>query len=210
VIADVVFSLEEAGVTNILLSVDAFHQEEVPIEPVYEFAKKVIEGQLINIKLHPAWLIDKNNDNPWNNKTKQILEQFNDLGIAISKGNNIFPSGNAVEFLSEYYPKQELDLSFRCGQRVYSTKLDEVDSISIMPNGDVCVCCFPIGNVYNEDISTILNRYNPREIPMMKILLEDGVKGLMEYAKVKDIVTDMSKHYSACSVCREIVKKAYK
>jgi MoaA/NifB/PqqE/SkfB family radical SAM enzyme len=206
VIADVVFSLEEAEVTNILLSVDAFHQEKIPIESVYEFAKKVIEGNIINIKLHPAWLVDKDNDNPWNKKTKEILEQFNDLGIPISKGNSIVPSGNAVEFLSEYYPKQEIDLSFHCGQAVYSSKLDEVNSISIIPNGDVCVCGFSIGNVYREDINTILNRYDPNEIPMMKILLEDGVKGLMEYVKERGVIIDESKHHSACSVCREIIK----
>jgi uncharacterized Fe-S cluster-containing radical SAM superfamily protein len=208
VIADAVFELEQAGVTDILLSVDAFHQESIPLELVYEFAKIVSQGNAIDIKLHPAWVIDINNDNEWNNKTKQILSQFNDLEIPISNGNNIFPSGNAVKYLSDFYNKKEIDLTYKCGQAKYSTELDNVNTISIMPNGDVCVCCFPIGNVYEENIDAIIEKYNPNKIPMMKILLESGVGGLIDYAKSEDITIELSKHYSACSVCRNIVEQA--
>lgn len=42
---------------------------------------------------------------------------------------------------------------------------------------------------------------------MMKVLLEAGVQGLIEYARNEGVSVDLSKHYSACRVCREIVDK---
>jgi MoaA/NifB/PqqE/SkfB family radical SAM enzyme len=207
VIEDVAATMKEVGVTDILLSVDAFHQESIPLEPVYEFVRQVKKDNVINMKLHPAWLIDKDNDNVWNDKTKQILKRFDELEIPISQGNNIFLSGNAVKYLAEYYPKQAVDLAFRCGQAKYTDRLDDVDTLSITPNGDVCVCCFTIGNVYEEDINTIIDRYDPNKIPAMKILLNSGVKGLIDYAQAEGVTIDIGKHYSACGVCREIVRK---
>jgi MoaA/NifB/PqqE/SkfB family radical SAM enzyme len=202
-----VTSLEEAGATDILLSVDAFHQETIPLEQVYEFAKRVKEGNQISIRLHPAWVVNEEHDNPYNNKTKQVLSCFDELKLSVSRGNNIFPAGKAVEYLSEYFPEQELNLDFHCGDAPYTSRLDKVDTISISPKGDVFVCCFPIGNVYQEDINTILDRYNPYEDPMMSRILEEGVKGLLLYAGEQGIELDLTKYHSACGVCREIVDK---
>jgi len=84
--------------TEILLSVDAFHQETIPLEPVQLFAKHAE-----HLKLHPAWLISREDDNPWNLCTRQILTQF--PGLPVSKGNVIFPRGNALKYLREYFPE---------------------------------------------------------------------------------------------------------
>lgn len=207
-IKDVVHSLEKAGVNDILLSVDAFHQEFVPLELIVEFATRVKEGNIINMRIHPAWVINKNNDNKWNEKTNEILSQFINFGISISSGNSISLEGNAIKHLSDYYEKEILNLNFYCGEALYTTKLDDVETISIMPNGDLCVCCFPIGNIYNEDVISILNNYDPNRIPMMKLLLDQGVKGIVDYAEKQGILLDMSKHYSPCSVCKDIVSKS--
>jgi MoaA/NifB/PqqE/SkfB family radical SAM enzyme len=201
----VVTALEEAKVDDILLSVDAFHQETIPWESVYEFARRVKEGNQISIRLHPAWVVNQEHDNPYNNRTKQILSRFDDLKLIVSRGNDIFPAGNALENLAEYFPEPELDLAYRCGDAPYSTRLDQVDSISIEPNGNVTVCCFPIGNIYEEDIDTIIDRYNPYEIQIMKRLLEEGVNGLVDYASGHGIEVDLTKFHSPCGVCRYIV-----
>ena len=55
-IKEVVKNLEDSGVNELLLSVDAFHQETIPIEPVKYFAECVAESK-IHIKLSPAWLV---------------------------------------------------------------------------------------------------------------------------------------------------------
>jgi MoaA/NifB/PqqE/SkfB family radical SAM enzyme len=203
-------SLVQSGVNNILLSVDAFHQEKVPVEFVYYFAEKVIEQGYENIKLHPAWLVNKEHDNQYNQQTKHILEQFSHLNIKISSGNDIFLSGNAAKYLSSYYEKKDIDLTLLCGKFPYTTPLDKIDTISITPNGDVNVCCFVIGNIYNEDIEEIVNRYNPYENPYMNIILNKGVRGLLDYANEHEVSLDTSDLYSACSICRALVNKMSK
>ncbi len=200
-----VAALEVAQVNDILLSIDAFHQETIPLEPVHEFARRVKEGNQIPIRLHPAWVVNQEHDNPYNIRTKQLLAQFEDLELTVSRGNNIFPAGKALEYLSEYFPEPKLDLSYRCGAAPYSTRLDQVDSISIEANGDVTVCCFRIGNVYEEDILAILDRYNPYNTPMMKELLEEGASGLVAYAVEQGMELDLNKFHTPCGVCRHIV-----
>ncbi len=206
VISDVAASLKDSRLNDILLSVDAFHQETIPLEPVYEFARQTREHNL-PIRLHPAWVVDPEHENKYNRRTRQVLDRFEDLKLPQSKGNNIFPSGKAIEFLSEYFPAKRIDLSIRCGQEPYSSRLDDVNTISIAPNGDVYVCSFIIGNVYREDINTIIDRYNPYEIPEMKALLDDGIQGLIDYAASKGVTIDLAEHYSICGICRALVDK---
>lgn len=202
-------ALEEAQANDILLSVDAFHQESIPLEAVYEFARRIKDGNQLPLRLHPAWVVNREHDNPYNNSTKQILERFNDLKLTVSRGNDIFPAGKALENLSEYFPEPKLDLTYRCGAAPYSTRLDQVDSISIGADGKVSVCCFPIGNVYEEDINSILDRYNPYDIPMMKRLLEEGVNGLAAYALERGMELDLTKFHTPCGFCRHIVDNLY-
>lgn len=148
-IKEVVKNLEDSGVCQILLSVDAFHQETIPLEPVKYFAECVAKSQ-INIKLSPAWLVSEKDNNPYNVRTREILKQFDYLNIPVGSGNVIFPSGNALKYLGEYFDENV----------EYSSPYDEnprdVRAICFSPNGDVLN-----GNVYQKGIIDILNKYRP-------------------------------------------------
>jgi len=85
------------------------------------------------------------------------------------------------------------------------TNLIYHNSLSIDPNGNVDVCAFTIGNIYKENIDTIIERYDPCRNKMMKALMEGGVKKLVEYAENCGIIIDTSDCYSACSVCRKTI-----
>jgi hypothetical protein len=41
----------------------------------------------------------------------------------------------------------------------------------------------------------------------MSRLLAEGIRGIISYAKEQKLEIDLSKHHSACGVCREIVDK---
>ena len=101
-IREVVKSLEASGVLQILLSVDAFHQETIPLEPVKVFAEAAVNSKM-RIKLSPAWLVSEEDDNPYNVRTREILREFDGLNIPLGSGNVIFPSGNALVYLNEYF-----------------------------------------------------------------------------------------------------------
>jgi MoaA/NifB/PqqE/SkfB family radical SAM enzyme len=203
-------ALKASGVNSLLLSVDAFHKEFIPLGKAYLFAKALCDESLEGFKLHPAWVVNREHCNSYNKETEACLNYFADLHIPVSNGNNIFPEGNAARFLSDFYQKKPIDLNVKCGEAPYTDRLDDVRTIAINPNGDVAVCCFVIGNICRDDIVDIVKRYNPCESPVMSAVMNGGVCELIKYAGTMGIEVDASKFYSACDICRHLVKEVTK
>ena len=149
VIKSVAQKLSESGVNDLLLSVDAFHQETIPLDTVKIFAKE-LQKCSVPIRLQPAWLVSRDNDNPYNKKTREILDSFKDMEIYENDGNIVFPEGNAKKYLSEYFLSDVPD-------NPYVEDPLDVKCISFSPNGDVLD-----SNIYREDITTIMKNYTPK------------------------------------------------
>ena len=147
-VCEVAKGLYECGVNDLLLSVDAFHQETIPLEAVRIFATEAKRCG-IPIRLQPAWLVGPEAKNHYNEKTREILDSFSDLGIPESDGNVIFPEGNALKFLSEYFVDST-------PENPYVEDPCDVRCISFSPNGDVLNA-----NVYQNDITDIMKNYEP-------------------------------------------------
>jgi len=207
-ITEVAKMLEESGVNCILLSVDGFHEEFLPLHWVRQFAEALLLHYKGTFLLHPSWVRDEKDDNPYNEKTRACLEYFSDLKICANEGNVIFPSGMAVKNLPEYFEKKPIDFNFRCGEAIYTTPLDQVQEIMIDCNGDVKPCCFPIGNINDQEIEEILKGYDPFANPYTKALIEKGIEGLVEVANNQQLVFDVEAHYSPCSLCGAVAKAA--
>ena len=142
--------LAECGVNDLLLSVDAFHQQTIPVEVVMQFARE-LNSCGVPVRLSPAWLVSPSHDNPYNKKTRELLALFEDMDIVVGEGNIVFPEGNALKYLSEYFegsvpenPYVEDPLDVRC--------------LSFSPDGGVLG-----GNVYRQDIMDIIRDYAPQE-----------------------------------------------
>ena len=146
--ADVAQRLAACGVNDLLLSVDAFHQESIPTDVVREFAVAA-KACGIPIRLQPAWLVSAVDDNIYNRKTREILAGFADMGIRENEGNIIFPEGNALKYLAEYFTDE-------LPENPYVEDPRDVRCVSFSPNGDVLG-----GNVYRNDIMEIIKNYAP-------------------------------------------------
>ena len=203
----VAYALVESGVNDLLLSVDSFHQRTIPLDPVLCFAKALQNAGIPKLRLSPAWLVNRAVDNPHNQKTREILQEFRLLNIPVSHGNDISLSGNAAKYLAEYYPITPLDLNTPCGSAPYTEPLTDVTSLSIEPNGDVTACAFVIGNLHRESMETIVSRYDPTKNEAMNALLTDGVPGLIALAKQRNLSANFDGIYSACDVCRRLAAK---
>ena len=147
-ICEVAQRLAACGVNDLLLSVDAFHQETIPLDVVKMFAAEAKQCG-IPIRLSPAWLVSATDDNPYNRKTREILGSFADIGLPVGEGNVIFPEGNALKYLAEYFTD---DLP----ENPYAEDPRDVRCVSFEPNGDVLG-----GNVYEREIMEIVNNYAP-------------------------------------------------
>ena len=147
-ICKVAVRLAECGVNDLLLSVDAFHQETIPLDAVKQFAAEAKKNG-IPIRLQPAWLVSSTADNPHNKKTREILDSFADLKIPANEGNVIFPEGNALIYLTEYFTD-------KLPENPYTEDPCDVCCVSFEPNGNVLG-----GNVYRNDIMEIIKDYAP-------------------------------------------------
>lgn len=142
-------ALADSGVNDLLLSVDAFHQEIIPLEPVITFAECAKEAG-IPVTLQPAWLVGPEDRNPYNLRTAEIIRAFGPLEIPTGEGNVVFPSGNALKYLREYFDEGAVESS------PYEEDPGDVRSLSFSANGDVLD-----GNVYETDILEIMRAYRP-------------------------------------------------
>ena len=147
-IREVAEQLAACGVNDLLLSVDVFHQETIPLDVVKQFAADA-KACGIPIRLQPAWLRSATDDNPYNSKTREILNSFAEMAISVNEGNVIFPEGNALKYLAEYF-MDELP------ENPYVEDPHDVRCVSFSPNGDVLG-----GNVYERDIMEIIKNYTP-------------------------------------------------
>ena len=147
-IREVVERLAVCGVNDLLLSVDAFHQETIPLCLVKQFASEA-KACGIPIRLQPAWLVSATDDNPYNIKTREILDSFSDMDITANEGNIVFPEGNALKYLAEYFTDE-------LPENPYVEDPRDVRCVSFSPNGDVLG-----GNVYERDIMEIIRDYAP-------------------------------------------------
>ena len=147
-VSEVAAKLSECGVNDLLLSVDAFHQESIPIESVRAFAVE-LKRYGVPTRLQPAWLVSAADTNPYNMRTRELLDSLADLNIPESEGNVIFPEGNALKYLSDYFKGTH-------PQNPYEEDPKDVRCLSFSANGDVLD-----GNVYREDIMDIIKKYTP-------------------------------------------------
>ena len=145
---EVAIELSRCGVNDLLLSVDAFHQETIPINIVKSFAAALVE-QGVSVRLQPAWLVSREDKNPYNEKTRELLAFFADLDIPVSDGNIVFPEGNARIFLAEYFTEN-------VAANPYVEDPADLRCISFSANGNVMD-----GNIYKTDIMDIIAKYKP-------------------------------------------------
>ena len=147
IIKDTAKKLSECGVNDLLLSVDAFHQESIPLDIVKVFAAEIKKNG-VPIRLNPAWLVSKEDKNPYNIITEEIIKEFEAIEIFPSDGNIIFPEGNALKYLKDYFNTDETYIN------PYAEDPKDIRTVSISPNGDVLT-----GNLYENSIMEIIKKY---------------------------------------------------
>ena len=203
-------NLAECGVNDIHVSVDAFHQEHIPLNTVRKAVESCLEVGIEDIAWNPCWVISQDDDNTYNRKTISVLKELDDLPVRLSKGNILEPDGLALINLREFLPQREKMPAGECGDMPYTEPLDSVTSISVEPDGRIAVCNeFHIGNAHKNDIPDILKNYNPFEIPEMKAIIENGMEGLVVWAKKKGVEPDPDGYYSICHMCMDLRRRAW-
>jgi hypothetical protein len=201
--------LAESGVNDIAISVDAFHQEHIPLEVVARNARAYAEAGIPRLAWNPCWLISAEDDNPYNRRTRAILEALSDLPVEMGEGNVVQPDGGAQRWLGSYLPGRIPAPAGSCEDVPYGGRLDQVDCISIEPDGGVSICWdWIIGYAGERDILAILDDYDPYAIPEAKAILEGGVTELAVLLASWGVEANPEGYTSICDMCRSLRRSA--
>jgi len=209
-IEEIADNLAKSGVTEVSISVDAFHQEFIPLKIVKRATESLLRAGIARVSWNPCWVISKDHENPYNRRTKAILKQLEkDFPVAESSGNIAQPKGRALSWLEDYLPKKVSVPKEKCGDMPYTERLNQVTTISVEPDARVAVCeGFYIGNAIQRDIIDIIEDYDPFSIPEAKSIVEDGIQGLIDWGKATGVKPDPMGYYNVCDMCKDIRKKA--
>jgi hypothetical protein len=123
-IKDIGQSLAESGVNSIILSVDAFHQEYVPLEIVRKTAEACLQAGIEDLAWNPTRVVSKDDNNRYNRKTRSILKELEDLPVRNSGDNVMEPQGFALINMREFLPPRKKIPAGKCGDIPYTYPLD--------------------------------------------------------------------------------------
>jgi hypothetical protein len=203
----IALKLAESGVTNIAVSVDAFHQEHIPLDLVKRNVKTLIDAGM-SVVWNPCWVVSAIHNNPWNERTRVILDDLSDLGIAVSEGNVVQPSGNALKWLADFLPPRSPYPEGTCEDVPYAGRLDNIISISVEPDGSITICKeLSIGNAAEQNVLDVLENYDPYNSPGTVAILQGGTGKLAELAGKQGILPDPNGYYSICDKCIDLRRR---
>jgi hypothetical protein len=192
--------LAESGVNRINISVDAFHEESIPVELVERNAGLLLEAGIPDVYWNPCWVIAPEAANPWNERTHAILAELSHLGIRADEGNILQPVGNACNWLAEYLPERMPIPPGTCGDMPYTTHPDKATCISVNPDGSVIVCN-RIAHAGQPDLFEALRDYDPYRDPGLKAVMEGGMPALLDLARSHGVSPDPLGYYNVCEMC---------
>ncbi|MFB0557902.1 MAG: radical SAM protein [Candidatus Bathyarchaeia archaeon] len=208
VVKEIADGLEDCGVNQIYFSVDAFHQEHIPVGKVRAAIESCLDAGIEGLALNPCWLVSEDDDNEYNRETRFILDELSGLSVRVSGGNVVEPSGLALVNLKEFLPPRERLPPGKCGDMPHTEPLDHVSCISVEPDGKVAVCDeLYLGDASESDILRLIVGYDPFEVPEMRAVIEDGMEGLASLARARGVEPYPEGYYSVCQMCSDLRRR---
>lgn len=200
-------ALKDAGITAITFSVDAFHQEHVPLKIIKTAIRSAVQYDLDTVVIDSYFLYNEENDCEYNQKTHKYVSNLNN--IQNLKYNRFIASieGRAASLLVDNEYTQEEIPSGKCNPPFWlGSSLQNPETIEIDWQGNITLCPgLSLGNAIKQSLPEIIENYNYREHPIIKIIVEKGPIGLYELAKTHGYHSN-KKFVDECHLCYEMRK----
>ena len=200
--------LREAGVTDVLISVDAFHLPHIPLGGPRNAAMASVDAGIKRVRWNIAVLESIEAQNKYDRRTREIAQILEPLDIEMSL-NEIWPQGRARTNLKHFFPKQSLKGD--CPRK--ENTLANPTCISLDPAGWASTCWFmAIGNAKKASLSKLLTDYSWEKHPITRILVEKGPMGLSDLQECEGFSLQEDEYIDKCHLCCELrryMRKAY-
>ncbi len=202
--------LKQTGLKTLLLSIDPFHGEFISVNQLKFLLNKIIEYFGVNglFPWHPEYLQYMEKLAP--NSTHKIEEYFQhfditDITTQLTGITYIHPGGRAAFFLAKYLKKYKAEdlLNIDCSSKLASPIHAHIDYAGNYITG---FCSglrigentfFNPKKLYNEGI-------NLKNYPILDILINHGLKGLLNFAIDKGYKSQPEGYVSPCHLCLDI------
>ncbi len=196
-----IFQLNEAGVTDILISVDAFHLPYISLDGPRNVASASLAAGVKRVRWNVAILEGIDAQNKYDRQTRQILKILAPLNLEANF--KIWPQGRAIKNLRSFFPSQSLKGD--CPEK--ETNLVNPNCISLDPSGWASICwSLSIGNAKKVPLSKILTNYHWKTHPIIRALVEKGPRGLIDLPESEGFNFQEEKYIDKCHLCVEIRK----
>lgn len=203
--------LKEMG-TNVMLSLDGFHDPYVPIEKVAN-AVKACAALGVNYNLEMPYLDPVNKDNETDRRTEELfssLSSYTGFEIPKYEGGVLFV-GRAAEVFGDQFAQDRGIPQETCTAVPWwpDGDIDTTNLVILEPGGYITKGCgIAIGNAYEQDVVEMLKEYKASEHPIFSVLMKEGPAGLAKLAEQYGF--QMKKDYAdKCHLCHE-ARKALK
>ena len=187
------------GIETLQVSCDAFHQEFVPIERVRRLVRighEVLGERAVRVS-SPEFLREPIDVAALDEPRK--LEVFRD-SLGRGAWRMVGRAARRLAPLAERLPLEAF-ADARCTRKLLGKR-----SIHVDPHGNVfpSVCAgIVLGNARQQPLAGIPARFDLREHPLLKTLVESGPVALMQEAIVRGCEPVASGYASKCQVCFE-------
>ncbi len=205
--------LHAAGLDHIRFSVDAFHSGFVPVGRVALGIRAARAVGYKTIAVDVQWVLAPDANLPTNAATRRMLDAL--AGMVDMEGVEIVnarthPVGRAAERLPELLQragKMPVGLCAAEGMCVSPYTLGEdlraPYAVEIHPDGTVSLCPgIALGSARQTPLDVLLEAYDYKNYPMIRILVERGPVGLLEAAEALGYVRRTG-YVDACHLCYE-------
>jgi len=195
--------LKNSGLNVLGISVDAFHQQFVPLTCPRNAAEAAIKAGIEQVTWNVAVLESLDSLNHYDKMTNHILEELKSVGIE-AHIHKVSAAGRALQTLLQYFKKTSLDGPCE-GETPMENTVKNPKSITVEPSGEVDICWhLSIGNARDTPLSRIISTYDWRRNPVTKILVEEGPMGLLKRHKSQTGCFNKSAYVNKCHLCTEI------
>jgi len=197
--------LKTSGLSDLGISVDAFHLQFIPLEYPRNAALASVEAGIERVTWNVAVVESLKGQNKYDRKTAKILKSLEPVRIE-AHVHQVIPVGRAIRNLRKYL-KQE-SLQGPCtGDPILENALRSPESITIEPSGEVDICWnLAIGNAKKKPLGRIIREYQWRESPIIRTLVEEGPTGLVKDARKRGFRFQETRYINKCHLCVELRK----
>lgn len=196
--------LQEAGLDYILFSVDAFHQDRIPLGRVATGIQAARTLGYRTIEIDNRFLGSPETDNTFNRRTRANmirLAKLCDLSdVRVDQGPARMV-GRAVDELSYYMASQGRPMDTCPLPDYLGGDLRAPTGVEIHPGGWVNLCAgLALGNVHQRPLASILADYDPGAHPIIRTLVDGGPRQLLELAQGYGYEPE-SAYVDGCHLC---------